>query len=455
MDNNKTRIFQYLKDLMTLSEREAFEKDLSSKPDLKKEFDFELLLFQGINEIEKSKIQKDLQQVLKEVDLEDSPLIVDVPVESKAPTFHLPSFYPKPSEGFGRWLARSFGNFKAGISFGISPAFTLASALLLVGWIEMDWLWLNAYSIQLLVIGLTTIWLYFICPAPNYYLEANRASLGLSQFWNWWRLIWVMWFFLYLFLSLRNSNLIAENFYFLSATSDVHFFNILIHLANNLASLAIFVCYDIIQKDTFRSKKKTEDPSFQNGSSIKVVLPEIKDVFFDAEEIIGSNINKSKYYILLLIFTAVELSFFFSGYYGGDAQKIFGLLSGMIGGVAFGMLFSKLNSKYLGLNEFFFILLITYIVIQPGFNFLTLSFGFENAALENILMNVFSYLALALKLILLAIIQWLVYSNQLLYYLAVSTHLNKEVEQHRIHAINSISRAKPVRYKDLWKVRKL
>lgn len=446
--NSQHRIEQYLKGQMSAEERALFETELAQDAQLRKAFDTERLLFEGMAQLEKERIQSGLEEALKQFDRAEEEVF------SSAKDFQLPAYYPGPADRFGRWLSRSFLHFKSGFTFGITPTFALAGALLILDGFFIQAEWLNAYSIQLIVIALASFWLYLISPSPNYYVEANRASLGLAQFWKWWRLIWVMWLFLYLFLSLREMDLLMETEVLAASISGYDLFNVLIHLANNLASLAIFICYDVIQKDTFRSKEKNLSGTSSGMPGIKVLMPDMQDVFFDAEEIIGSNINKNKYYVLLIAFTAVEIPFLFWGY-SADVEIVFGLLSGMIGGVAFGMLFSKLNSKYLGLNDFFFILLITYIVIQPAFNFLTLSFGFEEISIGKTLANVFSYLALALKLILLAIIQWLVYSNQLLYYLAVSAHLNKEVRNHRIQAIESISKAKPVKYRELWKVRKV
>lgn len=437
----KVLIQKYIDGLLSEAEEKAFEQALKQDPELKSEYEFVVLFQKAHKESLKAELQENLKAALSGTEvLEEESTSITQKQDSQ-----LPSLFPKSNERFGQWLSRSSLSIKGSLTFGSLPALIAASSLLLLATPEKDANsinFINPYAIQFVAVAIVTIWLYFITPKPRYYLEANRASLALGQFWQFWRLIWIAWLGLYFFLTLMQDPNYSEPA-----------FSILPNFFNNLASFFIIICYHIIQKDTLVTKANSA-PNTSPLSDMKVLLPNFKGIFFDADEFVGSKINAWRYLLIILIPLTLECVLWQTGLYAEDAKKLFGLLSGIIGGIASGLLFSKLNSKYLGLPDLYFIILLTYIVIQPAFNFLTFSYEFSNDAITETLGGFFAYSALLLKLALLTIIQWLIYSNRMLYYFGVSIHLDRSVHQHREEMLDKINAAEPMVYKQLWNVKK-
>lgn len=443
-----TLLSKYLKNELNAEEEAAFKALLEVDAELQEEVNFALFFNNGYQLSRKNAIAEAVAAELQE-NL----------VQAKE---NRPAYFPKIQEQFERWLWRSMQNLKGGFEMGTTPvivsSFSLGMLLFLNGIFQWfgervvdggNWFsWINSFSIQVGIISIVVCWLYFIAPQPKYYFVANRASLALGQFWNWWRRIWLFWLFLYLSLSISYYWKSYEIYPPASALMDI-----LIHFFNNLSTITIFICYDIIQKDTIRTKDSKVSAS--NEDTIKVVLPGM-DQAFDAEEIIGSNINLGRYLLLLILLSGSELVLYLANAYTVDAQQIFGLISGILGGLALSAFFSKLNSKYLNIPQRIFYLLILYVIIQPLFPFLDHSSnsGFQDPNFGKAVSLIFSNLALILKLLLLFLIQWLIYSNQLLYYFGVSAHLNKDVEKHRLKTLEKINAAEPVEYARLWNVKK-
>lgn len=443
-----TLLSKYLKHELNAEEEATFKALLEVDAELQEEVNFALFFKSGHQFSRKNAIAEAVAAELQADAINVTP--------------KYPIYYPKIQEQFERWLWRSMQSLKGGFEMGTTPvivsSFSLGALLFFNGIFQWfgeqvddsgNWFsWINSFSVQVGIISMVVYWLYFIAPKPKYYFVANRASLALGQFWNWWRRIWLFWLFLYLSLSIT--------YYWKSHglyPSTDALMDILIHLFNNLSTVTIFICYDIIQKDTIRTKSNREVTSKEER--IKVVLPGM-DEAFDAEEIIGSNIKLGKYFFLLVLLSGSELVLYLAKAYTPDAQQIFGLISGILGGLALSAFFSKLNSKYLNIPQRIFYLLILYVIIQPLFPFLDHSSnsGFQDPNFGKAVSLIFSNLALILKLLLLFLMQWLIYSNQLLYYFGVSVHLNKDVEKHRLKTLKKIKAAEPVSYESLWNVKK-
>jgi hypothetical protein len=217
-------------------------------------------------------------------------------------------------------------------------------------------LWIQALVILLLLWMLPRGYARPIAP-----IEAEQRTVHV--FLGYWRWVWISWFALYaLFLAAEYG----------AANVPAATFAVLVHLANNLQTCFVVVCYWALVTPSVSQIPKGQG---------HVGLPPIVGLV-----------------ILLALLEALL----------GDQEnaRVFAWLSGIGAGLAFAMFVARLESVSLGAPRGVIIALYCYAMLQPGVVLL------DEPAWQVWIIN----LALALKVLFFAVIAWAVSSGRLLFY---------------------------------------
>jgi len=239
----------------------------------------------------------------------------------------------------------------------------------------------------------------------------DRATLAVKQCLQYWPWLWVMWFLLYILLSA---------FYFIlyaNAQSDSEaipswYFPILFNLLNNGTALVFFIMY-------YELSERTLDIDTPKGMWMILALFLILIAFVE-------------FVVTLFTVTMVDAN-------GEEIlphiQQAFSLLSGVLTGVATGLLAVRFGSRILEVPPIAMILLVLYAIIQPLFPLLSVQENATTISIRFFAVNI----ALYSKIALLVVIHWLRTTHQLAYYMARALQFLDEEGRNRLVFVNEFS----------------
>jgi hypothetical protein len=248
---------------------------------------------------------------------------------------------------------------------------------------ENWWYWLlAALSLQALVI----LVLLFCLPDPP--TDDKRSSVAMRQFSDAWRKVWLFWFIEYLVLA-TNEFLKAQSGkgqpleeWLAQGRWGPAFVGTAVDFANNLATLALVLCYVVASEKTVVVDRK--------GQASKIALP------WDRATAI---------LIAVTVFDFAARARFPAP---SHLPSGFEWISGLAAGIATALLIGRLDSKFIGLPIWVMTFLYGYAVVQAGWPAFP-----ENDAARAVLLN----LAFPLKCLFFLVLLWLYQSGVFAYYI--------------------------------------
>jgi len=292
---------------------------------------------------------------------------------------------PEPQLSFWRWMLRWRNPY-----LWVSLAGALLTAFLL-RW-EMPQTaavqGVQAGVILLLLALLPRPWL-----APEVYRRAShglrlasKASRDLRRHWG---TVWLLWFFLYVSLT------VAAGLGFLPRDEPVaatRWSLLWLNLLQNGATIQLFLCYEIVARPTIR-----------DDFSRRQVLP------------------TEAWVALVVLLTGGEAGYLLLAP-AGELQSWFGWVSGFGQGTALALLVGRFDSKYLDPPAVVIGLLYFYAAIQGAWPVFR---GQEE------LMMALTFAALVLKCLLFLFVSWIFESRVIHFYLARMRKLDEDVRRDR------------------------
>jgi serine/threonine protein kinase len=251
--------------------------------------------------------------------------------------------------------------------------------------------------------------------AGEWKAASNSAGIVLKQYLRDWKGILMAWFALYFLLILKG--LPPFGFGKLSGNPEklyqdlwIVFLSIIITGLNNYSAWKIFLCFNLLNKQTeIRQEDQTvDDPAYSNGFKLVVAFSIVEvltlAVFWALmEPLFAEPVSPAPVLVKSVLvepnMTRDVLT---------TILQVFSGASGIIGGIAMALYVGRLQNKFIGTATAVSIALYSYTAIQPLFLFLEGDPYWAVALID---------IALFLKCLLFLYMAWLFQSGRLLYYL--------------------------------------
>lgn len=287
------------------------------------------------------------------------------------------------------------------------------------------------YGIQTILILFILTIIAFTKP-PRRYKKYLRGSAVLQQFWNWWSPLWAMWLFLYTGLTiwfLTHAMLPDLN---VINSDEIKF---TLHQLNNLSTLILLMLFHIL----------SEPSVFENGDVEGDIFPK-EQTQIDNEDRLENNRAKFIFWVTLFALTAViEFWLIKTNPEAKTILRIFAIGYGVIAAIGIALIVGRLDSNLLGVPKWAITLLLLYVGIQPALEFVLDSSSYNGVEKEQqkiiiqISQEVIMTIALVCKILLFAVIHWLILTNRMLYFFVQSYSLIKRVDKNRIEFFKNLN----------------
>lgn len=290
------------------------------------------------------------------------------------------------------------------------------------------------YGIQTILILFILTIIAFTKP-PKRYEKYKRGSEVLQQFWNWWSPLWATWLLLYAGLT----------FWFLThamrpdlnviESDEIKF---TMHQLNNLSTLVLLMLFHILSEPSVFENGKVEGDIFNETNKWNEKDKNIDNNQVEVEIGLENSRAKFIFWVTLFILTAVvEFWLIKTNSEAKTILQIFAIGYGVIAAIGIALIVGRLDSNLLGVPKWAITLLLLYVGIQPALDFVLDSSsynGIDNEKRKIIIQvsqEVIMIIALICKILLFAVIHWLILTNRMLYFFVQAYSLMKGVNKNR------------------------
>jgi len=262
---------------------------------------------------------------------------------------------------------------------------------------------------------------------PMRVAQYKRGSRAVDQFCRWWPALWFTWLLLFFVLTI---------FEILSLKTGVRgnhempetierLFIVGLHFINNSATLVLLMLFHILAEPSLPDPKLPVDRLLMTDPDLRPTR-QIGDV----------RIAKFLFWAgLLIAFLILETWLVLDSANPASLISVFGIAFGVFAASATALVVGQLDNKLLGVPLPAIALLFVYAGIQPSFNFL---FAPITDPIILTTREVIVVIALLSKVTFFGVVQWLIRSNRLMYYMVEHYSVHYSVDANRSKFLSAL-----------------